>query len=217
MVKTKSWHLDVLAGKENILLACYLGKSEPLFPVTVSAALLPSAAFTQTLMLQCSFLKFNIIQNSTVISLFCGHSSWNKINFVSRGRFPASKPKVVQENENKAKREQKSGCVADFQLMMQKYFRGLGGKCLNPQIRIFVFKPSIFSIFILLQGADDLKPEAILEHADCTNAPPSGSYPTAFSVQSHPAAQCPDRVLLCRLASKDDSTAIVTTGDLCSS
>lgn len=65
---------------------------------------------------------------------------------------------AVQENENKAKREQKSGCVAVFQLMIQKYFRGFGGKYLNPQIRIFVFKLYIFFIFIYLQGADDFSP-----------------------------------------------------------
>lgn len=39
-----------------------------------------------------------------VVSLFCGHSSWNKINFVSRGHLPASKPKAVQEKKKQNKK-----------------------------------------------------------------------------------------------------------------
>lgn len=87
-------------------LACTLPvKSEPFFPVTVSLALLTSTGFTRALMLHCVLFFFNTTQNSTVISLFCRHSSWNKISFVSRGHFAASKPKAMQENGDKTERQ----------------------------------------------------------------------------------------------------------------
>lgn len=122
------------AGGITEHLAClYPDKSAPLFSVTVSVALLASTAFTRTLVLHCVLVFLNITQNSTVISLFCGHSSWNKINFVSRGHFPASNPKAVQENKNKAKREGKtSGCVADLQFKIWKPFRAFYGEIHTP-------------------------------------------------------------------------------------
>lgn len=131
-------------------LACFPVKSEPFFSVTVSLALLTSTGFTWALMLHCVLFFFNTTQNSTVISLFCRHSSWNKISFVSRGHFPASKPKALQENGDETERQKiRLHCRISIE---DENFSGLFmRKWINPQFRIFVFKEP--SIFIWLQGA----------------------------------------------------------------